>query len=163
MSIIKHFSEGNNDQEYEGLHSHWKEDQSKGLVGGGDTQEKDSRQWGGKSLEDFEEDKRILDEAKTSALIIDWFEVWCYKTKRNGGILVTSSIKEVLTDFYNDNVQPKTNEAFNMGVDAAMIEVLEKKRIYESIHRAHRQLPMLELFFDEIIVKLKKLYKDEPK
>lgn len=42
MSIIKHFSEGNNDQEYEGMHSHWKEEQSKGLVGGGDTQEKES-------------------------------------------------------------------------------------------------------------------------
>lgn len=25
MSIIKHFSEGNNDQEYESLHQHWKD------------------------------------------------------------------------------------------------------------------------------------------
>lgn len=26
MGIINHFSEGNNEQEYEGLHSHWKDD-----------------------------------------------------------------------------------------------------------------------------------------
>jgi len=48
---------------------------------------------------------------------------------------------------------------YNHGVEAALNEVYEKKRIYESIHRGHRQLPMLELFFDEIIVKIKALKK----
>jgi hypothetical protein len=27
MGIINHFSQGNNDQEYEGLHSHWKDEE----------------------------------------------------------------------------------------------------------------------------------------
>jgi hypothetical protein len=28
MGIINHFSQGNNDQEYEGLHSHWKDEKT---------------------------------------------------------------------------------------------------------------------------------------
>ena len=32
MGIINHFSEGNNDQEYNGLHSHWKDEHESKLV-----------------------------------------------------------------------------------------------------------------------------------
>ena len=32
MGIIKHFSEGNNDQEYNGLHSHWKDEEPQPAV-----------------------------------------------------------------------------------------------------------------------------------
>lgn len=48
------------------------------------------------------EDKRLLDEARLDALVIDWFEKWCKDTKRGGGVLIGTSIKELLKDFYKD-------------------------------------------------------------
>lgn len=55
-------------------------------------------------VKEANEDQTILHRAKVSAKIIEWFESWCNKTKRSGGILITTSIKELLTDFYNDNL-----------------------------------------------------------
>lgn len=51
--------------------------------------------------DDAAEDKRIMDRAKTDALISQWFDKWCEDTKRGGGVLITTSIKELLIDFYN--------------------------------------------------------------
>lgn len=61
---------------------------------------KENLEAGKEAIEEAMEDKRILDEAKVSAFILTWFDKWCKDTKRSGGILVTTSIKELLTDFY---------------------------------------------------------------
>lgn len=48
------------------------------------------------------EDKAILDDAKIDGFIIGWFNEWCKNTKRSGGVLITTSIKELLKDFYKE-------------------------------------------------------------
>lgn len=63
-----------------------------------------------KSGEESKEDEKILKEAKASALIIDWFEKWCSKTKRGGGVLITTSIKELLYDFYTEFATPTKSD-----------------------------------------------------
>lgn len=37
-----------------------------------------------------------LDEFRLQAIIHDWYKEWCKKTGRNGGILIGSSIRELL-------------------------------------------------------------------
>lgn len=37
--------------------------------------------------------------AKPKPSIDEWYKKWCEKTGRNGGILIGSSIKELLSDF----------------------------------------------------------------
>ena len=76
-------------------------------------------------LDESLEDERILEDARVSALILTWFDKWCKDTKRGGGVLVTTSIKEVLTDFYHHikSTQPLSgttpssgaNSSFNSG------------------------------------------------
>jgi hypothetical protein len=69
------------------------------------------------AVEEQLEDKRILDEAKIDAMIRDWFNVWCAGTKRSGGILITTSIKELLTDFYNQIFRPNAGSGDNGWID----------------------------------------------
>ena len=52
-------------------------------------------------VEEDMEDKRIMEEAMVSAMIMDWFHNWCKNSKRGGGILIVTSLKDLLTDFYN--------------------------------------------------------------
>ena len=58
------------------------------------------------ATEEENENAQFMREAKTSAIVLDWFDKWCEKTKRSGGVLITTSIKELLCDFYNDNCPP---------------------------------------------------------
>lgn len=61
--------------------------------------------------EDQLEDEVILNNAKIDALVINWFEKWCEKTKIGGGVLITTSIKEVLVSFYKDQIFNKSSPA----------------------------------------------------
>jgi hypothetical protein len=40
-------------------------------------------------------------------IISDFFDEWKSDTKRNGGVLIGSSIKELLSDFYDILIKPE--------------------------------------------------------
>lgn len=40
-----------------------------------------------------------MEGLKTKEEIYDWYKKWCKETKRNGGILIGSSIQELLQSF----------------------------------------------------------------
>lgn len=44
---------------------------------------------------------------KPKLSIDDWYKEWCKRTKRNGGVLIGSSIKELLLDIRNDQSKIK--------------------------------------------------------
>lgn len=52
-------------------------------------------------------DKRLLDDAKADGFIIEWFAKWCKETKKSGGVLITTSIKELLKDFLRYIIKQK--------------------------------------------------------
>jgi len=51
------------------------------------------------AAEELEQDKRIMAEAKLSGDIEMWYKQWCNETKRSGGVLISTSIKELLMSF----------------------------------------------------------------
>lgn len=89
-----------------------------------------------------EEDKAILDEAKTSGTIIHWFDKWCKESKRGGGVLITTSIKELLTDFYNDYASSKTKEL--------VAEIEKLKELIEKLFKSTGNKIILNMWDEDI-------------
>jgi hypothetical protein len=47
-------------------------------------------------------------------IISDFFDEWKSDTKRNGGVLIGSSIKELLSDFYDILIKEETKPPYSV-------------------------------------------------
>src|SRR6185312_5209855 len=85
-----------------------------------------------------------LSDISAEEVVKKFYSQWCKDTKRNGGILIGSSIKELLTDFANKIVNERIN-------DVSAEEILDKhykpKMHWKSVNRKNVIKAMKEYAF----------------